>query len=87
MGIEIIRKAVCDRCGKECSCVQERTIHENVSKEYNIKVKQFSDNVFHYTEMALRGFDSRFGNSTETTIILCGECVSNLGEWLKPKDK
>lgn len=86
MGIEIIRKAICDRCGKDCYSIQEKTIHEKICEDYDVKVKKFSDNIFHYTEMSLRGFDSRFGNSTETTIILCGECVSSLGEWLKQKD-
>lgn len=83
MGVEIIRKAVCDRCGKDCSCVREKIIHENNTEEFEEKIIRFSDNFFHYTEMALRGFDSRFGDSTETTIILCGECVSSLSDWLK----
>lgn len=86
MGVEIIRKAVCDRCGKECYSVQEKIIQQKICEDYDVRVKRFSDNIFHYTEMALRGFDSRFGDSTETTFILCGDCVSSLSDWLKNKD-
>lgn len=86
MGVEIIRKAVCDRCGKECSHIEERTLREDFCKQYDIKVKQLKTIAFHYTEMSLRGFDSRFGDSAETTFVLCGNCVSKLGEWMKNKD-
>lgn len=87
MGIEIIRKAICDRCGKDCSCVQEKTIHEKICEDYDLKVKRFSDNIFHYTEMSLRGFDNRFSDTTETKIILCGDCISSLSDWLKKESK
>ncbi len=86
MGVELIRKAVCDRCGRECSHIVEKTLHEEVVEQYGVKIKQFKTIAFHYTEMALRGFDSRFGDSTETTFILCGKCVSSLSEWLKNKE-
>ena len=83
MGIELIRKAVCDRCGKACSHIEEKILHEDICEQYNIKIKQLERIAFHYTEMTLRGFDSRFGDSSETTLVLCGNCVSELGEWLK----
>lgn len=83
MGVEMIRSAVCDRCGKECSHIEERILHKDVCEQYDIAVKQLKTIAFHYTEMTLRGFDSRFGDNTETTIILCGECVSSLSDWLK----
>lgn len=86
MGVELIRKAVCDRCGRECSHVQEKTLHEEVAEQYDVKIKQFKVIAYHYTEMALRGFDSLFGDSTEATFVLCGQCVSELGEWLKNKE-
>ena len=83
MGIETIRTAVCDRCEKECSSVQEKTISEKALEHYDIKTKIITENIYYYTEMSLRGFDSRFGDSTETTIILCGDCISSLSNWLK----
>lgn len=86
MGVELIRKAVCDRCGKECSHIEEKILHEDVCEQYDVKVKQFETIAYHYNEMALRGFDSRFGDSTETTFVLCGDCVSKLCEWLKNKE-
>lgn len=86
MGVELIRKAVCDRCGRECSHIKEKTLHEDVAEQYDVKIKQFKTIAYHYTEMALRSFDSRFGDSTETAFVLCGHCVSELGEWLKNKE-
>lgn len=83
MGVELIRKAVCDRCGKECSHITEKTIIQDVCEQYKIEKKRIVKNSYHYTEIALRGFDSRFGNSTEATFVLCGNCVKDLGEWLK----
>ena len=87
MGIEIIRKAVCDRCGKECSCVQEKTINEKALEHYDIKTKVITENIYHYTVVSLRGFDSRFSDTTETKIILCGDCISSLSDWLKKESK
>lgn len=84
MGVELIRKAICDRCGKECSNIEEKTLHEDICEQYDIKVKQLVKNVFHYTEMTLQGFDNRF-ECRKNTIILCGECVDSLGEWMKNK--
>lgn len=85
MGIELIRKAVCDRCGKECSHIKETILHEDVCKEYDIKTKQISQNVFRYTEITLQSFDTNFEGKKDN-IILCGECVDSLGEWLKNND-
>ena len=41
MGVELIRKAICDRCGKECSHTEEKTLHEDICEQYDIKEKQF----------------------------------------------
>lgn len=87
MGVKIIRSAICDRCGKECSCIQEKIIKEKALEHYDIKTKVIAENVYHYTEVSLRGFDSHFGDSTETTFVLCGKCVSDLGDFLKVIDK
>ena len=89
MGVELIRKAVCDRCGRECSHIEEKILDEKICEQYDVKIKQLmplKTIAFHYTEMSLRGCDSRFGDSAETTFILCGKCVSELGEWLKNKE-
>ena len=83
MSVELIRKAVCDRCGKECYHIVEQTLNEHICEQYKIKRKRIVNNLYHYTEITLRGFDSRYGESEETTLVLCGGCVADLGEWLK----
>lgn len=83
MGVKTIRSAICDRCGEKCSYVQEKTINEKALEHYDIKTKIITGNTYHYTEVSLRGFDSRFGDSTETTFVLCGDCVSKFGDFLK----
>lgn len=83
MGVELIRKAVCDRCGKECYHIVEQTLNEYICEQYKIKTKRIVKSVYHYTEIALRGFDSVYGDSTEATLVLCGGCFDGLGEWLK----
>lgn len=85
MGVELIRKAVCDRCGRECSYIEEKTLHEEVCEHYDVKVNQFYNNKFHYTEMTLQGFDDRF-DCRKDTFILCGLCVFKLGKWLENKE-
>lgn len=83
MGVKIIRSAICDRCGKKCSCVQEQTLNEKAMEHYNLKTKVITENIYHYTEVCLRGFDSCLGDSTKTTFVLCGNCVSEFGDFLK----
>ena len=87
MGFELIRRAICDRCGTECYQIVERTIDEEVCQQYKIERKRILSNVYHYTEVKLRGFDNRFGESEETTFVLCGDCACDLGEWLKHPNK
>ena len=82
MGVKIIRSAICDRCGKECSCIQEKTINEKVLEHYDVKTKVITENIYHYTEVSLRDFDSRFGG-IKTTFILCGKCISKLEDFFK----
>ena len=83
MAVHIIRSAICDRCGAECSCIHEKILNETALEHYDIKTKIITENIYHYTEISLRGFDSRFCNSTETTFVLCGKCVSLFGDFLK----
>lgn len=83
MGVKIIRSAICDRCGKECYCVQEKIINEKALEQYDIKTKVITENIYHYTEISLRCFDSRFSDNEEMNFALCGKCVSELGDFLK----
>ena len=83
MGIELIRKAVCDRCGKECYHITEKTINQNVCEQYKIERRRIVENTYHYTEMALTSYDSRFETGEPMKIVLCGSCINDLGEWLK----
>ena len=83
--VEYIRKATCDRCGKECSYVEEKILKEDICEQYNIKIKTFKTIAFHYTEMLLKSVDNRFNDDTETKIILCGCCTNDLSDWLKNK--
>lgn len=83
MGVELIRKAVCDRCGKECYHIVETILNEETLEQYKVKRSRIVENIYHYTELSLRGYDSRFENNSETKIVLCGKCVNDLGDWLK----
>ena len=82
MSVELIRKAACDRCGRECSHVEEKVLHEDVLEQYDVRTKVFKTIAFHYTEMKLQGYDNRFECGSDS-FILCGNCVDELGEWLK----
>lgn len=84
MGIELIRKAICDRCGKECYHIIEKTLSQEVCEQCKIERRRIVENIYRYTEMALTSFDSRFEVGEPMKIVLCGNCVNDLGEWLKP---
>lgn len=84
--VEVIRKAVCDRCGKDCYSVTEQTFYEEFCQQYNIKKKRVQSNFYNYTEVSCKTFDSRFPeDSREITVVLCGECLNDFGEFLKIK--
>ncbi len=84
MSVELIRKATCDRCGRECYNITETTFDEGVCEQVKVKRKHIVHNAYRYTEVAFRIFDSRFGESGETTFVLCDGCVDVLGKWLTP---
>ena len=81
MGLELIRKAVCDRCGKECYHLVENIISQNAGK----RKFRVTNNIYSYTEIELKSYDSRFETAEPTKIILCGDCIGKLGEWLTQK--
>lgn len=82
-----IKKATCDRCGKECSHIVEKIFDEEACKLYNLKRKRIVENFYHYSEVSINQFDSRFEDSTPTNFTLCGECLSEFEEWLKIERK
>lgn len=81
MGVELIRKAMCDRCGKECYHLVENIISENAGK----RKFRVTDNIYSYTEVALKCYDSRFETAEPLKIILCGSCIDELGKWITEK--
>lgn len=83
MGVELIRKAVCDRCGKECYHITEKILNQDTCEQYKIERKRIVENIYYYTEVALTSYDSRFETGEPLKICLCGNCVNALGEWLK----
>ena len=84
--VELIRKTFCDRCGKDCYSVIEKTFYEEVCHQYNIKRMRFQNNIYHYTEVSCKTFDSRFPEDvSEIKVVLCGECLNDFGEFLKIK--
>ncbi len=83
MGVEIVRNVVCDRCGSKCSRIIKRKISIDKNQDVELTEMSFTDNVYHYTEMHLKGFDSRFKCAYQKPFILCGNCVYKLGEFLK----
>ena len=79
MGVEIVRNVVCDRCGKKCSTLyQKKTL-----TPLNLTELSYTENIYHYTEMHLIDYDSRFDCDYQKPFILCGDCVDKLGEFLK----
>lgn len=85
MGVKLIRDAVCDICGKQCSFIEEKTYHEKMCEKYQIKLKVSKGNPYHYVEITSKCFDSLFGDIVETKLVLCGDCDSDLFKYLSKK--
>ena len=83
MGVKIIRDATCDRCGKKCSHITTRVLdtRDNAERKY------VENNIYKYTEVILKGFDGRFSETPETSMVLCGKCLDSLEKWLKNQVK
>ena len=81
MATKIIKKVVCDRCGKDCSAYYEKTFL--IKDDENEKIKEIitNDNQYRYTEVTMQGYDSRFQCGSEK-FDLCGNCVAELSKWL-----
>lgn len=78
MGVKTIRSAICDRCGIECSVIETRTVGGGGVYER----KEITYNRYHFTEITLSGFDSRFSDIKESKFCLCGKCVSDFSNFL-----
>ena len=81
MGLKLIRQATCDRCGRECSGVVEQILREEEAQKYDVRIKRLNNNVYHYTEMTLQGYDNRFECRTDK-LIFCGKCNRELEEFI-----
>lgn len=79
MGVEILRNVICDRCGSECSNIYKRETFITLG----LTELSYTDNVYHYTEVQLKDYDSRYESRCEQSFILCGDCVDKFGEFLK----
>lgn len=85
MATKIIKKVVCDRCGKDCSAYYEKKFlikdDENEKIKKTIKKITVNENHYHYTEITMQGYDDKFECGSEK-FDLCGACVNELSEWL-----
>lgn len=87
MSTKIIKKVVCDRCGKVCSAYREKTFLIKDDEHEKTKEIIINDNHFRYTEVTMQGYDSRFQCGSEK-FDLCGDCLIELSKWLtKQRDK
>lgn len=84
--VETIKKATCDRCGKECYHIEEKIFNKKITNPYTILGKSITKYCFHYSTISLKTHDSRYGESMGTEFDLCGSCVDELGDWLKEKE-
>ena len=73
--------ATCDKCGRECSHITEKTFEIP-----NGKKTQVANNFFSYWEIILESHDSRFGNGERYKFVLCGDCSQRLVEWIGDKE-
>ena len=86
MGLQIIKKAVCDRCGRKCSYLSETTYKQIDDEVANCKFKYVEASHYHFTELELKFCDDRFPEESSAKTILCGECTESLKKWLMNKE-
>lgn len=86
MGLKIIKDATCDRCGRKCSHISERTYKQISNEAADCNLKHIESFHFHFTELELSFCDDRFPRESSAKIILCGECTELFSVWLKDKE-
>ena len=86
MGVQLIRDAICDRCGKKCSHISEK-VYKHIDDEVaNHKFKHIESFHYHYNEIQIKFFDDRFPNTESATTVLCDDCMSAFSSWLRNKE-
>ena len=75
MSVEIIRKAICYRCGKDCyEIMKGKTTDERTIDRY----------VYSFFELQSKFYSSiRPDSGGSFKVCLCGTCYYEFGEWLK----
>ena len=86
MGLQIIKKATCDRCGRKCSHISETTYKQISDEAVDRNFKHIESFHFHFTELELNFCDDRFSETASAKTILCGECTESLKNWLRNKE-
>ena len=86
MGLQIIKDATCDRCGRKCSHISERIYKQIGDEAADCNLKHIESFHFHFTELELNFCDDRFPGNTSAKIILCEECTGSLKNWLRNKE-
>lgn len=86
MGVQLIRDATCDRCGKKCSHISEK-IYKHIDDEVaNRQLKHIESFHYHYNEIHIKFFDDRFPDTESASVVLCGDCMSLFSNWLRNKE-
>ena len=86
MGLQIIKNATCDRCGRKCSHISERTYKQISNEAADCNLKHIESFHFHFTELELNFYDDRFPEESSAKTILCGECTESFSSWLRNKE-
>lgn len=86
MGLQIIKDATCDRCGRKCSHISERIYKQLTNEVADCNLKHIESFHFHFTELELKFADDRFPRESPVKIILCGECTDSFSQWLRMEE-
>ena len=86
MGLQIIKKATCDRCGRKCSHISEKTYKQISDEAADCNLKHIESFHYHYTQLEMNYCDDRFPEEASAEIILCGECTELFNVWLRNKE-
>ena len=86
MGVQLIRDATCDRCGKKCSHISEK-IYKHIDNEVaDCNLRRIESFHYHYTQLEMNFCNDRFPEKSSAEIILCGECTESFSDWLRNKE-
>lgn len=87
MGFEYIKRAICDKCGKECNYISESTSNKKGCSDLNLREEEKFEKIYSYVQVNMRGINDRLGRGKETIIVLCKQCANDLKKWATPKKR